>query len=75
VVTGAGLAGAAEIAATEWIEVHSLKDTARLAGTQQELGLGIGEVSAILLVIEPGRLGKRESIPLAASESLKRASG
>jgi hypothetical protein len=31
-VTGAGLAGAAEIAAAEWIEVHSLKDTARLAG-------------------------------------------
>lgn len=49
---GAGLAGAAEIAAAEWIEVHSLKDTARLAGAQQELGLGIGEVSAILLAVE-----------------------
>jgi predicted nucleic acid-binding protein len=53
-VTGAGLAGAAEIAAVEWIQVHSLKDTARLAGAQQELGLGIGEVSAILLAIELG---------------------
>jgi hypothetical protein len=51
-VPGAGLAGAAEIAAAEWIEVHSLKDTARLAGAQQELGLGIGEVSAILLAVE-----------------------
>jgi predicted nucleic acid-binding protein len=28
------------------------KDTARLTGAQQELGLGIGEVSAILLAIE-----------------------
>ncbi len=51
-VTGAGLAGAAEIAAAEWIEVHSLRDAARLAGLQRELGLGIGEVSAILLTIE-----------------------
>lgn len=53
-VTGAGLAGAAEIAAVEWIQVHSLKDTARLARAQQELALGIGEVSAILLAIEIG---------------------
>ena len=53
-VTGAGLAGAAEIATVEWIEVHSLRDPARLAGAQRELGLGIGEVSAILLAIELG---------------------
>ena len=53
-VTGAGLAGAAEIATVEWIEVHSVKDTSRLSGAQQELGLGMGEVSVILLAIELG---------------------
>ncbi len=51
-VTGAGLAGAAEIATAKWIEVHPLEDTVRLAGIQHELGLGIGEVSVILLAIE-----------------------
>lgn len=51
-VKGAGLAGAAEIKAAKWIEVHSLRDPARLAGVQREAGLGIGEVSVILLAIE-----------------------
>jgi predicted nucleic acid-binding protein len=49
-VAGAGLAGAAEITTAKWIEVHSLKDASRLAGAQQELGLGMGEVNFILLV-------------------------
>jgi predicted nucleic acid-binding protein len=51
-VAGAGLAAAAETTTAKWIEVHSLRDTARLAGAQQELGLGMGEVSVILLAIE-----------------------
>ena len=51
-VTGAGLAGAAETSTAKWIEVRSLRDTSRFAGAQQELDLGIGEVSAILLAIE-----------------------
>jgi predicted nucleic acid-binding protein len=51
-VAGTGLAVAAETATAKWIEVHPLRDTARLAGAQQELGLGIGEVSVILLAIE-----------------------
>ena len=54
VVTGAGLAGAAEIARAEWIGVRSLRDPTRLAVAQRELGLGIGEVSAILLAVELG---------------------
>jgi predicted nucleic acid-binding protein len=33
-------------------EVHSVKDTSRLSGAQQELRLGMGEVSVILLAIE-----------------------
>ena len=49
--TGAGPAGAAEITTAKWIGVHSLKDTARLAGAQRELALGIGKVSASLWTI------------------------
>ena len=87
-VTGAGLAGTAEIAAADWIEVRSLKAAARLAEAQQELGLGIGEVSAILLATEldadavlmDDRDGRRaawkmESILSVAPGALKRHSG
>jgi len=87
-VAGAGPAGAAETTTAKWIEVHPLKDAARLAGAQQELGLAMGEVSVILLAIEldadaliwmialaAERHGKGTLIPSVASEAWVRRSG
>jgi predicted nucleic acid-binding protein len=51
-VTGAGLAGAGEVAADEWIEVRSLQDTARSGRSTTGAWPGIGEVSAIVLAVE-----------------------
>ena len=54
VVKGAGLAGSAEIAACEWIEVKPIQNVTALAAAQQKFGLGIGETSAIILGQEIG---------------------
>lgn len=52
VIAGAGLPGAVQIAASEWIEVSAAGDAAAVAETVRRTGLGAGEVSAILLAKE-----------------------
>ncbi|MFZ3216537.1 MAG: hypothetical protein WA192_10800 [Candidatus Acidiferrales bacterium] len=52
VVAGAGLAGASEVAAAEWLEVRSLRNQAELLAAQQKYALGAGELSSILLAKE-----------------------
>ncbi len=54
VVAGAGLAGASQVAKAEWIEVKSLRHADSLAAAQERFGLGLGELSAILLAKEIG---------------------
>jgi len=54
VVSGAGLAGASEVAGAKWIEVKQLQDRAVLLAAQQQHALGVGELSTILLAKELG---------------------
>jgi len=49
VVGGAGLAGASEISAAQWINVRPVRARANLISVQQYSGLGIGEVSVVIL--------------------------
>lgn len=48
VVAGAGLAGSSEIAAAKWIEVRPLDESSGLS-TAARLGIGVGELSTIIL--------------------------
>jgi predicted nucleic acid-binding protein len=48
-VRGAGLTGSAEIEGSRWIDVRPVKNAADLTVAQQKLGLGIGELSTIIL--------------------------
>jgi len=52
VVAGAGLPGASEVENAEWIEVKKLQNQADLLAAQQKYGLGLGELSTILLAKE-----------------------
>jgi predicted nucleic acid-binding protein len=52
VVSGAGLPGASEVAGARWIEVRQLQNRADLLAAQQRHGLGLGELSTILLAKE-----------------------
>lgn len=49
VVAGTGLTGAIEVAAAKWIHVRQVEDPAALAANDLKFGLGIGELSAIIL--------------------------
>ena len=49
VVAGAGLAGALEVSQCDWIELQPLDNPADLRAIHARLGLGLGELSAILL--------------------------
>ena len=49
VVSGAGLAGAAQISAAKWIHVKPVQSQASLSTAQQRFGLGVGELSTIIL--------------------------
>jgi predicted nucleic acid-binding protein len=49
VVGGAGLAGSAQISAAKWIHVKPVQKPANLAALQQRFGLGVGELSIIML--------------------------
>ena len=49
VVSGAGLIGSSQISAAKWINVKPVRKSANLAAAHQRLGLGIGELSVILL--------------------------
>ncbi|PYX89997.1 MAG: hypothetical protein DMG67_13735 [Acidobacteria bacterium] len=49
VIAGAGLPGASEVAKSQWIEVKHLLHPGDLPAVQQKFGLGVGELSTILL--------------------------
>jgi predicted nucleic acid-binding protein len=48
-VSGAGMAGSSEIAKATWIEVRPVNDPEELERAKIESGLGLGELSTILL--------------------------
>jgi predicted nucleic acid-binding protein len=52
VVSGAGLVGSVEVAAAKWIDVRPIKNQADLIVAQRKFGIGIGELSTIILGIE-----------------------
>ena len=54
VIAGAGLPGALEVSKAEWIEVKSVQNPAGLNEAQRKYGLGLGEISTILLAKEHG---------------------
>ena len=64
VVRGAGLKGSAEIAGSNWIDVKPVKNVGELTVAQRELGLGIGELSTIIL-------GKEENAGLVLIDEAK----
>jgi predicted nucleic acid-binding protein len=49
VVSGAGLTGSSEIAAAQWIDVKPVQKPDDLTAAQQRFGLGMGELSVIML--------------------------
>ena len=51
-IAGAGLTGATQVAKSDWIQVKPLGDSDVLAGAQAKYGLGLGELSTILLAKE-----------------------
>lgn len=52
VVAGAGLPGASEVSEARWIEVRAVENQAALRAAQRQYGLGLGEMSAIVLAKE-----------------------
>lgn len=48
-VSGAGLVGSSQISAANWIDIRQLQTPTDLADMQNRFGLGIGELSVILL--------------------------
>jgi predicted nucleic acid-binding protein len=52
VVAGAGLPGAAQVTAASWIEVKAIHDPSSLAAAKKKTGLGVGELSTIILAKE-----------------------
>lgn len=52
VVLGAGLAGAIDTSKSPWIEVRQIKNPADLTAAQARFGLGVGELSTIILAKE-----------------------
>jgi predicted nucleic acid-binding protein len=52
VVSGAGLAGSSQISTANWVHVKPVQKPANLAAAQQRFGLGIGELSIIMLAQE-----------------------
>jgi predicted nucleic acid-binding protein len=52
VVSGAGLPGASEVDRADWIETKQVQNQAELFELRERHGLGIGELSAIVLAKE-----------------------
>lgn len=52
VVAGAGLAGAADTSKSSWVEVKHIKNPADLTQAKHRFGLGIGELSTMILAKE-----------------------
>ena len=51
-MAGAGLAGAANTSSSPWIEVRQIKNPADLTQAKLRFGLGIGELSTMILAKE-----------------------
>jgi uncharacterized protein len=54
VIAGVGLPGALEVSKAVWIEVKAVQDPVGLNSAQRKYGLGLGEISTILLAKELG---------------------
>jgi len=54
VVSGARLPGSAETSTSPWIQVKQIKRPGDISGAQQRFGLGIGELSTLILAKELG---------------------
>jgi predicted nucleic acid-binding protein len=54
VIAGAGLPGSSEAAGASWIQVKEVKRRADLTAAQQRFGLGLGELSTLMLAKEAG---------------------
>jgi predicted nucleic acid-binding protein len=54
VVAGHGLPGASQVAQAKWIEVKPMQRSSDLSEAQSRFGLGLGELSTILLAKEIG---------------------
>ncbi len=52
VIAGAGMPGAAAVGKADWIHVTAVQNVEDLAKTTTKIGLGAGEVSAVLLAKE-----------------------
>lgn len=52
VVAGAGLAGAINTSTSAWIEVRQIKNSADLNAAKAQFGLGMGELSTMILAKE-----------------------
>ena len=75
VVAGAGLPGAMEVSKAEWIEIRAVRYPGDVLTLQRKYGLGLGEISAILLAKEAGAncvlLDDYRARKLANAENLK----
>ncbi len=54
VVSGVGLAGVAQVAAADWIEVQAFDNSEEIAIARARFGIGLGEAATILLAKESG---------------------
>src|SRR5207249_4077842 len=54
VIAGRGLPAASEVTEADWIEIRQLIDHAHLPVVQARLGIGLGEITTILLAKELG---------------------
>lgn len=54
VVLGAGLPGASETSSSPWIQVVHVKRPSEVAAAQERFGLGLGELSTLILAKEVG---------------------
>jgi predicted nucleic acid-binding protein len=82
VVAGSGLPGAASVANAEWIEVKPIQNPAELAMAEAKFGIGVGELSTIILARElkaeltliddlrARRLAKREGFEIRGAVGL-----
>jgi predicted nucleic acid-binding protein len=54
VVAGAGLPGASETSSSSWIQVKEVKRSRDITAAQERFGLGLGELSTLILAKEAG---------------------
>jgi predicted nucleic acid-binding protein len=54
VVSGASLPGSSETSSSPWLQVRQVRRTENIAAAQERFGLGIGELSTLILAKELG---------------------